>query len=169
MTTSSGFFCVLYLLVNPIKHNWAPLRMRTYIAARPLVAPGLRWLRSELRRSAAMMYEGRETAQIISQFSALLRFCSLSLFKMPTIGMEVFGVNAGKLPCAEIGARKVKTNRSPARGRRTYKLYRSRREIRDKISKKEGWGVEELIKEVEKISASTETAEVHFAYQAIRY
>lgn len=108
--------------------------------------------------------------RLYSQLSALIRFFSLSLFKMPTIGMEVFGVNAGKLPCAEIWARKVKTNKSSTRGRRTYKLYRSRRVTRNKISKK-GRGGEELIKEVwgeEKISASTETAEVHFAYQVIR-
>lgn len=84
--------------------------------------------------------------------------------------MEVFSVNAGKHPCAEIWARKVKANKSSTRDRRTYKLYRSRRVTRNKISKK-GRGGEELIKEVwgeEKISASTETAEVHFAYQVIR-
>lgn len=89
---------------------------------------------------------------------------------MPTIGMEVFGVNAGKLACAEIWAKKVKMNKSSTKNRRTYKLYRNRIERRNKISKK-GRGVEELIKEVwreEKITVSTETAEVHFAYQVIR-
>ena len=58
------------------------------------------------------MYECGETGQIIQSV-----FCSSSLTQLVFIqqagfGMEVFGVNAGKLPCAEIGARRKKTNKS---------------------------------------------------------
>lgn len=63
MTTSSGFFCVLQLIVrlNPMRHNGD--HPMAYIAARPLAEPGLRWLRSELRRSAAIVYEYEEAVE----------------------------------------------------------------------------------------------------------